>query len=382
VKICLLCFNISNNSLGRTVLLARALATQHEVEIIGTSKNDYIWLPMRDIEIPIRIYRLNRYPAFFSTIRKMVREMNADIFIACKLRPSSFGIALLKKWFSGKPVILDIDDWEVGFYHRLGFWSYISRFLNFSDPNGLLYTWLMEHFVRFADSILVSNRFLQDRFTGRIIPHYRDTSVLNPEHYNGQEIKNSLGLEQNQVIMFLGTPKVHKGIDDLIQAVKTLNYPDVRLVIIGAGKFYGQRLNKSLSNPNQVIAVSKVPFRELPKYLSAADILVIPQKNTPDAIGQIPAKLFDAMAMAKPVVATKVSDIPDVLGGNGYLVEPGDPEGLSRALKHVLDNPKEAKEKGLKARQRCVELYDIKVMEAKLQSLIEELKDAKKLSQL
>jgi len=73
------------------------------------------------------------------------------------------------------------------------------------------------------------------------------------------------------------------------------------------------------------------------------------------------------------VVATHVSDIPEVLGGNGYLVEPGKPEELARTLKHVLDHPEEAKEKGLQARQRCVELYDIKVMETKLQSLIEEL---------
>ena len=82
--------------------MASTLATRHEVEIIGTSRNGDIWYPMRNLEIPIRIYPWSRYPAFFSTIRKMVREMDADIFIACKLRPTSFGIALLKKWFSGK----------------------------------------------------------------------------------------------------------------------------------------------------------------------------------------------------------------------------------------------------------------------------------------
>ena len=78
--------------------MASALATRNEVEIIGTSRNGDIWYPMRNLEIPIRIYPWSRYPAFFSTIRKMVREMDADIFIACKLRPTSFGIALLKKW--------------------------------------------------------------------------------------------------------------------------------------------------------------------------------------------------------------------------------------------------------------------------------------------
>lgn len=366
MKICLLCFDISNNSLGRTALLASALATQHDVEIIGTSRKGDIWYPMRNLEIPIRIYPWSRYPTFLFTIRKMIREMDADIFVACKLRPTSFGIALLKKWFSGKPVMVDIEDWEAGFYYHSGFWGRVGRFLNFSNPNGLPYTWLMEQLVGFADSIIVSNRFLQKRFTGCMIPHCRDTTILDPAKFNVPEIKKSLGLEENRVVMFLGTPRAHKGMDDLIQAVENLHYPDVRLVFIGAEpSFKPQQKN--------IIVLPKIPFDELPKHLSAADILVVPQRDTTDTQGQIPAKLFDAMAMAIPVIATHVSDIPEVLGGNGYLVQPGNPEELARTLKHVLDHPEEAKEKAVRARQRCIELYDIKIMEKKLLSLVEDL---------
>jgi glycosyltransferase involved in cell wall biosynthesis len=375
VKICLLCFDISNNSFGRTALLASALATRHDVEIIGTSRNGDIWYPMRNIDIPVRIYSWKRYPAFFSTIFKMVREMDADIFIACKLRPTSFGIALLKKWFTGKPVMVDIEDWELGFYYHSGFWGRVGRFLNFSNPNGLPYTWLMEKLIGFADSIIVSNKFLQNRFTGCLIPHCRDTTILDPDLFNDQEIKQSLGLEGNRVIMFLGTPRPHKGIDDLIQAVESLDYPDVRLVFIGAEPSFQSRQGNSFLNKKKVVVLPKIPFDELPKHLSAADILVVPQRDTTDTQGQIPAKLFDAMAMAIPVITTHVSDIPEVLGGNGYLVQPGKPEELTRTLKYVLDHPEEAKEKGLRARQRCVDLYDIKVMETKLQSLIEKLVD-------
>jgi len=330
---------------------------------------------MRNIDIPVRIYSWKRYPAFFSTIFKMVREMDADIFIACKLRPTSFGIALLKKWFTGKPVMVDIEDWELGFYYHSGFWGRVGRFLNFSNPNGLPYTWLMEKLIGFADSIIVSNKFLQNRFTGCLIPHCRDTTILDPDLFNDQEIKQSLGLEGNRVIMFLGTPRPHKGIDDLIQAVESLDYPDVRLVFIGAEPSFQSRQGNSFLNKKKVVVLPKIPFDELPKHLSAADILVVPQRDTTDTQGQIPAKLFDAMAMAIPVITTHVSDIPEVLGGNGYLVQPGKPEELTRTLKYVLDHPEEAKEKGLRARQRCVDLYDIKVMETKLQSLIEKLVD-------
>ena len=233
----------------------------------------------------------------------------------------------------------------------------------------------MEKLIGFADSIIVSNKFLQNRFTGCLIPHCRDTTILDPDLFNDQEIKQSLGLEGNRVIMFLGTPRPHKGIDDLIQAVESLDYPDVRLVFIGAEPSFQSRQGNSFLNKKKVVVLPKIPFDELPKHLSAADILVVPQRDTTDTQGQIPAKLFDAMAMAIPVITTHVSDIPEVLGGNGYLVQPGKPEELTRTLKYVLDHPEEAKEKGLRARQRCVDLYDIKVMETKLQSLIEKLVD-------
>ena len=81
MKICILCFDLSNNSLGRAGLLAMALASRYEVEIIGPSKSGDIWFPMRDIDIPIRSYPWKRYPFFVSTIRKIIKDIDADILI-------------------------------------------------------------------------------------------------------------------------------------------------------------------------------------------------------------------------------------------------------------------------------------------------------------
>jgi glycosyltransferase involved in cell wall biosynthesis len=373
MKICLICFDLSNNSLGRTALLASALSKQHQVEIIGTSKNGDIWYPMRHIKIPIRVYPWGRYPFFISTIRKMLRDMDADVFIACKLRPTSFGIALLKKWLTGKPVIVDIDDWEAGFYYSANFWGLVGRFLNFSNPNGLPHTWFMEHLVGFADSVIVSNQFLQKRFpfTGCMIPHCRDTSLLDPDKFDVVEIKKSLGLEGKRVVMFLGTPRTHKGIDDLIRAVESLDDPNIRLVFIGAEPSFDPQKGKSPAAQEKVMVFPKIPFDQLPRHLAAADILMVPQRDTTDTQGQIPAKIFDAMSMAIPVITTPVCDIPEVLGGTGYLVEPGNVKKLAATIDHVLKHPEEAKEKGRRARQRCIERYDIKVMQRNLQNLIE-----------
>ncbi len=366
MKICILCFDLSNNSLGRAGLLAMALTPQHEVEIIGPSRSGEIWLPMKEMGIPIRLYPWKRYPFFISTIRKMIKDIDADLLIACKLRPTSFGIALIKKWTTKIPVLVDIDDWELGFLYHSGFWGKVGRFLNFSNPNGLPYTWLMERFTGFADSIIVSNRFLQNKFSGSLVYHCRDTSTLDPSKFDSSTIKAKLGLKNKRVVMFLGTPRAHKGIQELFMAIEKINDPLVKLVLIGTDSSVQMHIDKMKTNRDKVVVFPKIPFKELPEHLAAADILVIPQRQTTDTEGQIPAKLFDAMAMAKPIITTPISDIPEVLDGNGFLIEPGNPDQLAKTIDYIFANQEEAQQKGQNARKRCQELYDIKVMQSEL----------------
>ena len=350
-----------------------ALASRYEVEIIGPSKSGDIWFPMKDINIPIRSYPWKRYPFFVSTIRKIIKDIDADILIACKLRPTSFGIALIKKWFSKIPVILDIDDWELGFFYHTGFWGKVGRFLNFSNPSGLPYTWLMEYFTGYADSTIVSNHFLKNKFSGSLIYHCRDTSKLNPENFDTDSIKSKLGLKDKRIVMFLGTPRPHKGTEELFEAMEKISDPDVRLVLVGGDLSVQRHIDNMKNNQDKVIVFPKIPFNELPDYLSAADILAIPQRDTTDTQGQIPAKLFDGMAMAKPIITTPISDIPEVLGGHGYLIEPGNSEQLANTINFIFANPEEARLKGQNARKRCQELYDLKVIEKELTSQIKKL---------
>src|SRR5262249_20178950 len=86
----------------------------------------------------------------------------------------------------------------------------------------------------------------------------------------------------------------------------------------------------------------EIPFDDVPRYLVAADVVAVPQRETTDTVGQVPAKLFDAMALARPIVSTAVSMIPEILDGCGLVVEPGNVPALAGAIKRLLDNPDEA----------------------------------------
>ena len=117
-----------------------------------------------------------------------------------------------------------------------------------------------------------------------------------------------------------------------------------------------------------------VPFNDIPQYLHAADLVVLPQKKNSQSYGQIPAKLFDAMAMAKPIIASNVSDMALILENCGIIVEPGDISTLAEKITWVFSNPKEAEKIGIRARTKCIEKYSWDVMEKKLVEIFDKYK--------
>jgi glycosyltransferase involved in cell wall biosynthesis len=279
-------------------------------------------------------------------------------------------VALLARRRRPRPLLLDIDDWELGFFYRARFWGRVGRALNLADPNGLTWAWLAERLVGRADAVLVASRFLERRFGGVLVPHVRDTEAWSPERFPRDEARRRLGLRDEKVVMFLGTPRAHKGVDDLVEAVGTLA-PPARLWLVGAdptsaaGRRWAARPFVSVRG--------EVPFAEVPSYLAAADAVAVPQRETADTVGQVPAKLFDAMALARPIVSTTVSMIPEVLDGCGVLVPPGDVPALAAALSGLLARPAEAAALGRLARERCEARFSFRAARARLFPLVDRL---------
>lgn len=112
------------------------------------------------------------------------------------------------------------------------------------------------------------------------------------------------------------------------------------------------------------------PFEKIPEFLASADLVVIPQKRNYSSRGQIPAKLFDAMAMARPIVASQTNDIPEILKDCGWTYEPDNIEELAQKIGLVLENTELASEMGIKARQECVNKYSNKVMKIRMEEVL------------
>jgi glycosyltransferase involved in cell wall biosynthesis len=100
-------------------------------------------------------------------------------------------------------------------------------------------------------------------------------------------------------------------------------------------------------------------------FLAAADLVVVPSLN--EGMGRV---LVEAMALGRPVVATRVGGIPAVVveGETGSLVPPDDPPALARAVSDLLKNPGLRERMGAAGRQRA-EQFSLAVMESRLLDL-------------
>ncbi len=372
MKISVLCFDLSDNAAGRADLLARLLEPLGSIEVIGPRTGPGVWEPVASGPVRYTAVESRRMPGFLHVMADLARRADGDLIVASKTKLGSAGVGYLKRVFGRRPLLLDIDDWEVGFHLRSGFWGTLGRAVNLGNAAGLPWTWLCERFAGLADGLTVASRFLQERFGGALITHVRDTDTWKPGVADPAEGRRRLGVGSERLVMFLGTPRGYKGLEDLAAAVSSLERPGILLAVIGASASSpaGQQI---LHLCPRAKLLSWVPFEQIPVLLAAADVVAVPQRETPDTLGQVPAKLFDAMALGRPVVSTRVSMIPEILDGCGLVVEPGNVMALAAAIRRLVDDPAEAQALGARARARCVERYSFEAARRVLFPLVEKL---------
>ena len=169
MKISVLASELSSNCLGRAYILAKVLQRHWPVEIIGPMLRDTIWYPLADDNsIEYKYIKMRDYTISYWQLIKLSKKISGDVIYASKPLMSSYGVGLLNKLVKKKPLILDIDDWEVGLskesYVKLTKIKKITNFLTFLRSKFSYWNIVfMDKLIPLADEITVSNSFLQNK---------------------------------------------------------------------------------------------------------------------------------------------------------------------------------------------------------------------------
>lgn len=391
-SVCVLAPNLAAGGMTRAYMIANVI--QHigyPVRIVGYLPQESSIYPIPPSNLHVEAVTVSSYAGLLC---KLVRILNDDIVYAIKPRANSFGAALFTRMIRRHRLILDVDDWEPYFYksnfHQLYLnkWKKIihSDFLStirlmyfsnsFKYSNSTMNLHRLHQKVGTVDAVTANTRFLQRKYNTFYLPSLKDTSKFDPNRFDEKAARAALGLGEFKVLMFPGTPVIHKGLEDVLVAIEKIGQPNIRLVIVGGRDEGNSYTNKLLDRWNKwIIRLPKTSSDDMPRVIAAAHAIVLPQRDTLAGQAQFPMKLTDAMAMAKPIISTYVGDIPEIVGNTAYLVEPDSPDALAHTIKSILQNPKEACFKGQEARRRCIEHFSFNQIGENLLHILEDQYD-------
>jgi glycosyltransferase involved in cell wall biosynthesis len=225
----------------------------------------------------------------------------------------------------------------------------------------------------FTDAVIVNSKLgLEDLIRARrvdggravVIHNGTDCARFSPltpeERWRARE---QLGIPQSGLIVAgAGRLSEEKGWETLIEAVAHLARTDGRDVywtIAGEGPLR-QRLEEQIAGHGLSERVRLLGFRrDVPSILGAADVVVLPSHRE-----GIPNALCEAMAMGRPVVATRVGGVPELVehGRSGLVVEPRQPQALADGLGALLADPHARERLGAHSRQRIVTEFSLERM--------------------
>jgi glycosyltransferase involved in cell wall biosynthesis len=189
-----------------------------------------------------------------------------------------------------------------------------------------------------------------------------------------QAVRKQLGLENNFVVVFIGTHGMSQKLETILEAAENIQEKHICFVFIGDGaekkKLLEQKAQRKLGNCLFFPTVSKA---EVPAMYEAADLCIVPLRKAELFKGNYPSKIFEAMAMECPIVMSgEGKSAALVEGANaGISVAPENPDALARAITYLSRDQALRTQMGKNGRTFVMEHYSRKIWAERYEKILE-----------
>jgi len=345
-RVAIVAWDLAHNPVGRALTLAEVARHHADCEIVGpmfTKYGEDLWAPLRDSvrRFDIRGFQAHSFASFMEGAIRLVAEKPCDVAWVSKPRLPSLLIGFLYKLVHGAAIVLDIDDDELAFVNGeapLSLDAFLAKYApsDWKEPFAKRWTQLAASMIGYADAITACNPVLQQKFDGTLVRHARDAEPFDDAVAKRAALRAEFGFsDADKVVLFLGTPRRHKGVLEIAKALQELADPSAVLCVVGTIPEAAFKNELEALRSARIVLYPDQPYSRLAEMNAMADLVCILQDaSNPIASAQTPAKLTDALATGTTVLATPVPPLLDMM-------EPGrivavEREGLVDALRLAL----------------------------------------------
>jgi glycosyltransferase involved in cell wall biosynthesis len=303
----------------------------------------------------ILAYVLTCFSVFIDSLRTL-QKIDPDIIVLNYPSPYTGLLGFLEGKFLRKTIVLDFNDLIA---------QYSINLLNF-DEKGLLaktFIFIQNYIAKSVQLAVVPTSYIKNYAKTLGISEKRlvkisngvDTEEFSPHKYDIAKTKNMLGVNSKHLCVYCGRLDGWAGtkiITRLCEAAKTRDIT-AKFALAGSGAM-------KVDSKSNVIFLGEIKYEKVPALLAIADAILIPFPKNEVSHAASPLKLFEGMAMQKPVIASKVAGVEEVVtdGENGFLADSDSIEGWLEKIGVILDSEEKAKQVGENARRTVLEKFD------------------------
>jgi len=209
------------------------------------------------------------------------------------------------------------------------------------------------------------------------------SNVVDLDSFDGAGI-TPLGYDDEFVISYVGTLSgEHRGLGTVVEAMPGIleRVENARLLIVGPMSGYARRLEErsyDLGVADRVTFTDRMPFEEVPSYMAASDVCLVPHRKNPHTETTVPHKLFQYMAAERPVVVTDVTPVARIVRETdaGRVVPPDAPDAMAESIVELARHPETRRELGRNGRTAVEDRYNWTVEGEKLRELYRSVESA------
>jgi glycosyltransferase involved in cell wall biosynthesis len=296
------------------------------------------------LRLPLLVY-LSTLLSHTFEIYKQIIEFKPDIIVGFDVPNSYIALKLAK-------------------HYKIPFIYYIIDINYLFIPNAFLQPiskWIEKLTVQEADGVIAINEMLKSFYVNEINAPITNTYIIRAgidekrfnTNINSNIIRQKYGIKENEnVLFFMGWLYTFSGLEEV--ATQLLNHQfetNIKLLIVGKGELQ-EKLNliKKKDIQNRIILVDWQPYENIPSFIAAADICLLPAHNNEIMRNIVPIKLYEYMACGKPVISTALQGVmKEFSQDNGIVFVSNTTKVLEKAVELITE--KTVKLHGRKARK-------------------------------